>query len=402
MTTIPTPSTMPTSELDPFAEENLDSPRGFHEHLRSLGRVVHLTRYGVYALPHYAETAAALRDWQSFESGAGVGLANFRKEAPLRPPSLLLEADPPRHDAPRHVLESLLGVRRLRALSASWERTAAALVDDVLSRGPELDAATDLAEAFPQRVFPDALGLPDEGREHLIPYGTAVFNAFGPHNRLFEHAMIGQQERTAWVSRHSERDGLVPGGFGMAIHEAADRGDITHEQAPLIVRSLLTAGVDTTVNALSALIHALATTPGAWDRLRAEPGLVRRAFDEAVRLYSPVQTFFRTATRDVPIDGAVVPAGEKILMLLGSANTDPERWDDPYRFDLDRDPSGHVGFGRGIHQCVGQHVARAEAAALIGALIPRVAAIELTGTAHRRLNNTLVAFDHLPVRFTAA
>jgi cytochrome P450 len=404
----PVPAGIPVSDIDPFAEENLHTPRPFHEHLRRLGPAVYLEKYGVYALPRYQEVSAALKDWQSFESGAGVGVMNFRKETPLRPPSLLLEADPPHHDAPRHVLESLLGVRQLRSLQQGWNRVAEDLVDELLAAGTadngpvELDAAQVLAEAFPQRVFPDALGLPEEGRENLIPYGTAVFNAFGPQNRLFKEAMAGQPERSAWVGEHSTRDGLLPGGFGMAIHEAADRGDITHDQAPLVVRSLLTAGVDTTVNGLSALLHALAEHPESWARLREDPTLIRRAFDEAVRLFSPVQTFFRTATRDVPLAGSVIPEGEKILMLLGSANTDPLRWDDPYAFDLERDPSGHVGFGMGVHHCVGQHVARAEAEALIGALVGRVSRIEPTGAPHRRLNNTLIAFDHLPVRLTPA
>jgi cytochrome P450 len=399
---------MPRRGIDPFDEANLHTPRPFHEELRAMGPVVYLEKYGVYALPRYQEVVAALKDWQSFESGAGVGVMNFRKETPLRPPSLLLEADPPHHDAPRHVLENLLGVRKLRALQEGWDATAEELVDEVLSSATnpdgslELDAAEVLAEDFPQRVFPDALGLPDEGRENLIPYGTAVFNAFGPQNRLFKEAMVGQPERSAWVGEHSARDGLLPGGFGMAIHEAADRGEITHDQAPLVVRSLLTAGVDTTVNGLSALLHALAVNPDAWDRLRAQPELIRRSFDEAVRLFSPVQTFFRTATRDVALGGTVIPEGEKILMLLGSANTDPERWEDPYRFDLDRDPSGHVGFGMGVHHCVGQHVARAEVAALIGAMVKKVSRIEPLGEPHRRLNNTLIAFDRLPVRLYPA
>lgn len=393
----PSGASLPSSGIDPFSDENLAEPGPFHEELREMGPVVYLERYGVYALPRYEETAAALRDWQAFESGAGVGVSNFRKEAPWRPPSLLLEADPPHHDAPRHVLSTLLGIRQLKTLQRGWEADARLLVDQVLSAGTRFDAVHAFAEAFPVRVFPDAVGLPPEGRENLVPYGTATFNLFGPHNRLFEASMKAQPDLSAWVASRCAREALAPGGFGARIWEAADRGEITQEQAPLIVRSLLTAGVDTTVNGLSALLHAVASTPGLWERLRKEPEAVRRAFDEAVRLYSPVQTFFRTATRDVEMGGAVIPAGEKILMLLGSANTDPRRWDDPYAFDLDRDPSGHVGFGMGLHQCVGQHVARAEAAALIGALLERVSHIRPAGPSHRRINNTLVAFDSVPV-----
>ena len=121
----------------------------------------------------------------------------------------------------------------------------------------------------------------------------------------------------------------------------------------------------------------MATHPGAWARLRADPTLSRVAFEEAIRWESPVQTFFRTAEVDVPVGDTVVPEGAKILMFLGSANHDPRHWDDPDAFDLDRDPSGHVGFGMGLHQCVGQHVARLEAEALLTALAARVERIEV-------------------------
>jgi cytochrome P450 len=133
--------------------------------------------------------------------------------------------------------------------------------------------------------------------------------------------------------------------------------------------------------------------------LRAVPRFSRVAFDEAVRWESPVQTFFRTATADVAVtDDVVVPAGCKILMFLAAANRDPRRWADPDAFDLSRDPSGHVGFGMGIHQCVGQHVARLEAEAVLTALARRVETIELTEPARRHHNNTLRAWESRPVR----
>jgi cytochrome P450 len=113
------------------------------------------------------------------------------------------------------------------------------------------------------------------------------------------------------------------------------------------------------------------------------------AFDEAVRWESPVQTFFRTATSDIRIGGATVPDGKKIIMLLGAANRDPRRWDAPDAFDLARDPSGHVGFGMGLHQCVGQHVARLEAEALLTALAKRVDRVGLAGPPERHHNNTV-------------
>lgn len=260
-----------------------------------------------------------------------------------------------------------------------------------------------LAAEFPLRVFPDAVGLPREDREHLLPYGSFAFNAFGPHNELVVDGEAGIGEHSsAWVNSQCTRDSLGDNGFGAKIYAAADHCDITQRQAPLLVRSLLTAGVDTTVNGIAAVIYAFATNLDQWQRLRAAPALARTAFDEAVRWQSPVQTFFRTATADVDLGTTLVPKDHKILMFLGAANRDPRRWRDPDRFDLSRDPSGHVGFGMGIHQCIGQHVARLEAEALLTALVNRVENIELTGTARVRLNNTLRSWAELPVRMARA
>ncbi len=393
------PPGVPTSDADPFAHDVLEDPLPMHARLRETGPVVYLPRYDVYAFARYEQVHAALTNWQGFESGAGVGLSNFRHEKPWRPPSLLLEADPPRHDAPRRVLSGIVGTRALHRLREQWAAAADDLVAQVLAGGDtELDAVPALAQAFPLRVFPDAVGLPPDGRENLLPYGDHAFNAFGPSNDLVAKGAPRVAELSGWVNARCARAELAPGGFGARIWEAADRGEITYEQAPLVVRSLLTAGVDTTVHGLGAVLYAFATHPAQWARLRENPRLARVAFDEAVRWESPVQTFFRTATTDVAITDAVVPAGRKILMFLAAANRDPRHWADPDAFDLSRDPSGHVGFGMGIHQCVGQHVARLEAEALLTALARRVSTIELAGPTRRHHNNTLRAWDSLPIR----
>lgn len=389
---------LPSTDVDPFGPEVLEDPRPFHAQLRDAGPVVHLTRYDTYAMARYEHVHAALVNWQGFQSGAGVGLSNFHTEKPWRPPSLLLESDPPGHDAPRRVLGAILSQRALRRLREQWFAAAEELVDAVLAAGPELDAVPALAEAFPLRVFPDAVGIPDEGRENLLPYGDFLFNAFGPRNELMEAGLADAGRLGAWVNEQCRREVLAPGGFGAAIWAAADRGDITPGQAPLVVRSLLSAGVDTTVQGLGAVLHAFATHPGQWRRLRADPRLARVAFDEAVRWASPVQTFFRTATTEVRVADTVIPSGKKILMFLGAANRDPRRWADPDAFDLARDPSGHVGFGMGIHQCVGQHVARLESEALLTALAARVETIELSGPTRRHHNNTMRAWASLPMR----
>jgi len=392
--------TADAASIDPFDLAFLEDPLPYHALLRDAGPVVRLEKYGVYAMARYDEVHSALVDWQTFQSGAGVGLSNFRHEKPWRPPSVLLEADPPRHDAPRAVVTPMLTARRLRDLETKWRADAAVVVDELLARGDEFDVVPELAEVFPLRVFPDAVGIGKSGREHLLPYGDFAFNAFGPANHLVTDASPHMAPTTEWIGRQCLRENLTEDGFGAQIWSAVDRGEITAEQAPMIVRSLLTAGVDTTVTGIAALMHALAHTPGSVARLRRERSLLRTAFEEAVRLTSPVQTFFRTATRDLQVGGVEIRDGEKILMFLGSANRDPRRWSNPDVFDLDRDPSGHVAFGMGIHQCVGQHIARLEAICVIDALLDRISDIEPAGVERRHLNNTLVGWESMPVRVT--
>jgi 4-methoxybenzoate monooxygenase (O-demethylating) len=392
----------PVMNDDPFGYEILDDPDDFHARLRDNAELVYLSRYDVYAMGRYEQVRAALVDWQSFESAAGVGLSNFRYEKPWRPPSLLIESNPPHHDAPRAVLSSVLSPRALRSLREGWFADAETLVEEIAERDT-LDAVKDIAQVFPLRVFPDAVGIPVPGREHLLPYGDHLFNAFGPDNELVAKGRTRIAELSTWVDAQCTRNALsatVQDGhptFGAQIWAAADRGDITATQAPTVVRSLLSAGVDTTVLGIAALLHCFATHPDQWDALRANPALARVAFEEAIRLESPVQTFFRTATRNIAVGDVTVPDGKKILMFLGSANRDPRKWPDPDRFDLTRNPSGHVGFGMGIHQCVGQHVARLEAEALITAMAKRFRRIELVDTPVRHHNNTMRAWGSLPI-----
>ena len=150
------------------------------------------------------------------------------------------------------------------------------------------------------------------------------------------------------------------------------------------------------------MIHAFATHPEQWQLLREQPGLAKRAFEESLRWGGTVQTFFRTASRDAVVAGETIPEGSKVLLFLAAANRDPRHWARADAFDIARSASGHVGFGFGIHQCLGQMVARMEAEAVLAALIPRVAEIRLAGAPVRRLNNTLHALGSLPVELVPA
>lgn len=388
--------TLPVSDLDPFDIAFFDNPYPAHEALREAGPVVWLRRYGIYAVARYDEVHAMLNDWQTFCSSRGVGMQDFAREKPWRPPSLVLETDPPEHDRARAVLQRVLSPIVMRRLKADFMARADALVESLLDR--DIDGIADLAQAFPLSVFPDAVGLRREGRDHLIPYAGLAFNAFGPDNALRREAMARAAPHVAWVTEQCRRENLSPTGFGAEIHAAADTGEITADEAVLLCRSLLTAGLDTTVNGIGAALYCLARFPEAFALLRAEPARARAAFEEAIRFESPVQTFFRTVTRDVDVGGTPIPEGSKVLMFLASANRDPRRWDGPERYDIERRVSGHVGFGSGVHMCVGQLLARLEGEAVLDALARRATAIEQTGEPLRSYNNTLRGLAALPLR----
>ena len=387
--------------IDPFSHAFLSDPYPHHEAMRAAGPVVWLDHYGIWGMARHQEVRDALTDWQTYCSGAGVGLSDFRKEPPWRPPSIILEADPPLHTRTRAVLTRILSPAAINVLRETFAREAEALVDRLAERR-EFDGIADLAEAYPLKVFPDAVGISEEGRENLLSYGNMVFNSFGPRNDLFEKAMANAGPVRDWIMSKCSRAALAPDGLGIQIFAAVDSGELTELEAGMLVRSFLSAGIDTTVYGLGNALYCFANYPEQWAVLRENPSLIRRAFEEVLRFEAPVQTFFRTTTKAIEVGGVKLGDGEKVLLFLAAANRDPRRWDKPEIFDVKRRATGHMTFGTGIHGCVGQAVARLESEAVFGALAKRIAAFELTGEPKRRLNNTLRGLDSLPLRVTVA
>jgi len=395
-------SQIPELDIDPYAAENLTDPYPMHQRMRDAGPVLRLKAYAsLVACARHEQVHAVLNDHENFISGAGVGLSNFNLEPPWRPKSLILEADPPLHTRTRAVLARILSPKAVTQIRATFTAEAEALLDSCMAKG-EIDGIHDLAQRYPLKVFPDAVGVESDGRENLLLYGDMVFNAMGPRNEVLARSAERMGPVTPWIMERCQRERLRPGGFGDQIYQAADAGQITPEQAPLLVRSFLSAGVDTTINGIGNALFALAQHPEAYAKLHANPALARPAFEEALRWESTAQTFFRTTARETAIAGVPVAENTKVLSMLASANRDPRRWPNPDRYDIERRPSGHVALGSGIHGCVGQAVARLEGEVVLTALARRAKRIELAGTPTRRLNNTLRALETLPLRLVAA
>lgn len=392
---------IPVLDIDPYDEDVLRDPYAYYAALRAAGPVAFIPRYAVLAVGRYDEVKEVFSSHDRFVSSRGVGLNDFRLEKPWRPPSIILETDPPEHTRNRTVMGRALAPRVAAELREGFREAALHLVEELLEK-EVIDGVEDVAERFPTTVFPKAIGLREVNRRHLVDYGAVAANAFGPDNALRRESLARAPQIVPWVTEACRRERLLPGGIGMAIYAAVDAGELPEADAALLVRSLLSAGVDTTVTGLGNALWCLSQHPEAFARLRADPELARPCIDEVLRFTSPIHTFSRTANLDTEISGLPIPEGSKVLCVLASGNRDPEKWGDADVFRIDRRPAGHLGFGHGIHGCVGQHVARAEIEAILLALASRVARMEPAGPAVWRPNNSMHALDALPVRLIPA
>jgi cytochrome P450 len=161
------------------------------------------------------------------------------------------------------------------------------------------------------------------------------------------------------------------------------------------------AGMDTTVNAIGSAVSLFADHPDQWDLLRADRSLLVSAANEVLRIEPPVQRFTRATTRAVELGGAVLPEGARVAVLFGSANRDEDRFHDPDRFDITRNPTDHLSFGRGVHRCVGANLAQEEIRAVLDRLADRVERFEV-GERVWRCNNALHGLERLQVTVTPA
>lgn len=394
------PLNMPVWDVDPYDVSILSDPYPYYAELRSRGDIVYIPKYSILAVGRYHITHKVFSGHENFVSSRGVGLDDFKLEKPWRPPSLLLEADPPDHTRPRKVMARALSPKIVKTLAGMFRDQADGIIAALVRKG-SFDAVRELAEAFPTTVFPKAVGMKDVNARYLVDYGAMVFNAIGPDNALRRTAMAQAGTIVPWITKACRRERLSEDGLGVLIYGDADQGEITEEEAGMLVRSFLSAGVDTTVTGIGNALWCFARNPDEWERLKAEPKLARPAFEEVLRYTSPVHTFARTAGHDTGIAGFPIVEGSKILCVLGAANMDPDKWGDPEIFRIDRRPQGHMAFGAGIHGCVGQNIARGELEALLSAMIEQVDRIELAGPPVWRPNNAIRALDRLPLKFIA-
>jgi cytochrome P450 len=390
-------TTTVTSDVDLFSDAAIADPYDHYRRLRDLGPVVWLPRHQVWCLSRYAEVRTVLADWESFSSARGVAMNDFTNEILV---GTTIASDPPVHDHLRGVIGERLTPRAVRTMRAAVEERADLLVDSLVARG-SFEVVADLARALPQAIVPDLLGLPDHVRPKMLGWAAAGFETMGPMNARTEACMAGRRDLWESAVALAASGDFIPGSLGSDLLAAVGRGDIDQGQCPALLLDYLVPALDTTISSVGSAVWLFGRFPDQWDRVRADPALIPRAFNEVLRFESPVRGFSRVATADVDLSGTTIPAGDRVLVLYGSANRDERQWVSPDVFDVTRDAAGQLAFGYGVHGCAGQGLARLEAHSVLAALVRRVERFEIGEPVHV-MNNMIRGLERLDVTVVPA
>lgn len=388
----------PTTDLDLYSDEALLDPYPGYAELRRLGGAVWLNRYEVWALPRWDSVTAAARDHKTFSSADGVGYT------PLAPNVVrsTIQTDEPLHGHLRRVVADKLLPSAVRQLEQRIEEEATSLVDDVVTR-TRFDAVREFAWRLPLTVVTELVGVPPELGQRMLQYSESRGNSFGPPSLpRTQDGLAKQSEFSGFVADLIRRENLRPGSMGWNIYAAADRGEIELERAPALMRDYIGPSLDTTISGTGNLFWLLAKNPDQWRALRDDPSLIPTAIDEGLRLESPIQFFIRRATEDTEFAGATIRAGERVLLMFGSANRDEQRWPEANRMDVRRKGlQAHVAFGFGVHSCAGRGLALMEMRAIYTHLVQKAREIKVL-EAQRRPSNGSRSFTRLDARIVPA
>lgn len=384
-----------TSDIDLFCDAALENPFPSYKTLRNLGPAAYLSRHGVWFLGRFEQVRAALSDWKTYSSAQGVGL-NSTINAAWE--NALICVDPPAHTQMRRLFMERLGPRHLKPVEDTIDRCARELADRLVA-SDGFDGVADLARELPVNVIMDLIGWPDEVRGRLLALAAGGFNACGPDNPRMRAALPKLAAMMEMIEKVYDEGALTPGGFGSTVANAARRGEIPREAAIGLLAGYVVAAFDTTINAMASGVHLFALNPEQWRAIREDVSLIPRAFNEIIRIESPIQHLSRVTAEEVDLGaGFAIPAGARVLVSYGSANRDERQFTDPDAFDVTRAERDQLGFGLGVHSCAGQGLARLEAHAVFKALSSDARGFELTGAPVRELNNVTRGFASLPVR----
>ena len=289
----------PTSDLELYSDDALLDPYPRYQELRDLGGAVWLEAYGLYTLPRFADCREALRNWPVFSSAQGVMMNDLMNQTLI---GIVLCADGEEHAAMRKVIGGPLTPQALAAVRTTITEEAERLVERLVAQGT-FDAATELAHHLPVTIVSSLVGLPEDGREHMLDWADANFNCFGPMNQRTEEAFPVVREMVDYAFTECVPGKLTPDGWAAGIWAAAERGDIPAEKPPLMMNDYMGPSLDTTIFATANMIWLFARHPDQWTLLREQPDLMLNAINEVLRIETVIQGFSRVLTEDHTVDG---------------------------------------------------------------------------------------------------
>lgn len=390
--TVTSSATSATSQVDLFSDHTLRHTQEVFDDLRELAPVVYLPTNDVWAVTRYEDIREALSDPGSFSSKSVA----FNPQMNEILAGTSLAADPPEHGPLRAVLTDNLSPRAMRSMKSDIYDKADRLVRELAAKG-NFDGMADMAVAFPISIVLDLIGIQGDLRDKILPWGEAAFNLLGPMNERSQQSMPVAGELFQWTHEEMRGSDLADGSIGRNIWEAAERGDISHESFGYIVHQILAAGMDTTITTIGNALMLLGQHPDQFDLLKQDLSKVPAAVTEVLRVRTPAPVFGRQATRDIEIDGSVIPAGAQVALLYGSGNMDPRKFEDPETFDITRNAIDHLGFGYGIHACAGQGLAKLEIHGLVEAWAKHVESFQI-GEVKQRLNNMTRPYESIEIK----
>lgn len=383
-----------------FTGENLADSRRIYAKMRALGDAVWVPEVGQFAVSRFSDVVTAARANDVLVSSKGVSLNSFLngmsddENAPPQYSTILSDGDD--HRRYRRLELKALGPGAMKELQDKVEQ----LADDLVAQyanGKTFDAMSDFTSRLPIDIVGGLVGIRGVDTDTMLRWSAALFDTFGPMQLTrVQDSLAVAPEFFAFVAQIG-RDSIVPGSWAAQLFEAAERGEISEQEAGGLIGDYLVPSLDTTVQSTAELLVHLGQSPETYERLKAEPALATNATYESVRLATPLRGFSRYVAEDFALSESTLPAGSRAWLVFASANRDDTHYDDPDKFDLDRKSRDQVGWGHGAHLCVGKHLAQLEMESLIAALLRRVERIEID-EAVRLVNNQVQGYAELPIR----
>jgi cytochrome P450 len=382
----------PTVDLDLYSGNAIRDPQPVYRRIRDAGPLVWLPKQRLWAMGRFDDVREALRDDTTFRSGRGVAanpIANVLGRYTT------LSSDDESHLTRRRILMHSLTSRALTPSRDTFEHEAVATVERLLEQ-ESFEAVADFSSRLPVQAVAELVGL-TQPPSQMLKWAGATFDGLGPANRraiTTARSSLGLLAYTLRLNRKS----VTAGGWASSVFDAADRGEVSWLEAKNMIIDFVAPSLDTTILATAQLLWSLGTNPDTWQQLKDDPTLVPTAVVEAVRLASPIRGFTRTVADETTLHGVRLGKGERVCLLCASANMDERHFDQPERFTLHRRGS-NLGWGHGIHTCVGMQLAKLEMQTLLDAMIPRIETIAVSDP-KPLTNNCLQGFASFTARFT--